>query len=186
MNSAPAPAPSTISGGNPKELKGGKPEKIGILKMLNQTYLKHINESKFTVGIAMILLNIGSKYVDFKFSKTQEQLLRNSIARELLIFTVVFMGTRDITYAILLTAAFIVLTQHLFNEKSKYCLVPHKMKKLTLTTEINKEDIVTPEEEQRALDTIKRAERNREKNMQSKFSSYLNNMNNNLSSTHYD
>jgi hypothetical protein len=134
----------------------------------------------------MILLNIGSKYVDFKFSKTQEQLLRNSIARELLIFTIVFMGTRDITYAILLTAAFIILTQHLFNEKSKYCLVPQKMKKLTVTTDINKDDIVSPEEEQRALDTIKRAERNREKNMQHKFSTYLNNMNNNMYSTSYD
>ena len=177
MSYQPPSAPNTTP-----PMAGGKPEKMGILKMLNHTYLRHINESKFTVGIAMILLNIGSKYVDFKFSKTQEQLLRNSIAREILIFTTVFMGTRDITYAILLTAAFIVLTQHLFNEKSKYCLVPQKMRKLTVaTTDMNKDDAVSPEEEQRALDTIKRAERNRDKNMQNKFSSYLTNINNNPS-----
>jgi hypothetical protein len=86
-----------------------------IIKNINAGYLKHINESKFVIGIAMILLNIGSKYVDFKFTKAQEQMLRNGIAREILIFTIVFMGTRDILYAILLTAAFIILSEYAFN-----------------------------------------------------------------------
>ena len=98
-------------------------EKMGLIKKINHQYLKHINESKFFIGLSMILLNIGSKYVDFKFTKSQEQLLRNGIAREILIFTIVFMGTRDILYAILLTAAFIILSEYVFNEKSKYCSV---------------------------------------------------------------
>ena len=86
-------------------------EKMGFFKKINHHYLKHINESKLVIGLAMILLNIGSKYVDFKFTKSQEQMLRNGIAREILIFTIVFMGTRDILYAILLTSAFIILSQ---------------------------------------------------------------------------
>jgi hypothetical protein len=142
-------------------------------------YLKHINESKFVIGLAMILLNIGSKYVDFKFTKSQEQMLRNGIAREILIFTIVFMGTRDIVYAILLTAAFIVLSQYIFNENSKYCLVSKRMQKINALMDTNKDDIISPEEEQRALDILKKAERNRDKNMQNKFSSYLNHINNN-------
>lgn len=153
-------------------------EKMGFIKRINSTYLKHINESKFAVGIAMILLNVGSKYVDFKFSKSQEQMLRNSIAREILIFTVVFMGTRDIMYAILLTAAFIVLSEYVFNEKSKYCLVPKRMRQITALADTNNDGIISPEEEQKALDILKRAERNRDKNMQDKFSNYLSNMNN--------
>ena len=48
-----------------------KVEPVGFIKKINEVYFKHINESKFSVGIAMILLNIGSKYVDFKFSKSQ-------------------------------------------------------------------------------------------------------------------
>jgi len=170
-------------------MNGGKnvkvPEKVepvGFIKRINDAYFKHINESKFTVGIAMILLNIGSKYVDFKFSKTQEQLLRNSIARELLIFTIVFMGTRDIIYALLLTAAFVILSDHVFNDKSKYCLVPKRMKKIMAVVDTNQDGIISPEEEQRALDTLKKAEKNRDKNMQHKFNSYLNNMNNTMSS----
>jgi hypothetical protein len=155
-------------------------EKMGFFKKINHQYLKHINESKLVIGLAMILLNIGSKYVDFKFTKSQEQLLRNGIAREMLIFTIVFMGTRDILYAILLTAAFVILSQYVFNENSKYCLVNNHIHKLRALIDTNNDDIVSPEEEQRALDTLKKAERNRDKNMQHKFSTYLNNINNNM------
>lgn len=153
-----------------------------FFKNINTMYLKHINESKFVIGIAMILLNIGSKYVDFKFSKAQEQMLRNGIAREILIFTIVFMGTRDIIYAILLTAAFIILSEYVFNEKSEYCLVPDKFKKITALIDTNNDGIVTPEEEARALIVLKKAEKNRDQNMHHKFSTYLNNMNNSISS----
>jgi hypothetical protein len=92
------------------------------------------------------------------------------------------MGTRDILYAILLTSAFIVLSEYVFNDKSKYCLVPERMKKIMALVDINKDDFVSPEEEQRALETLRRAEKYREKNMQTKFSSYLNNMNNTVAS----
>ena len=150
---------------------------IEFFRNINAMYLKHINESKFVIGIAMILLNIGSKYVDFKFTKSQEQMLRNGIAREILIFTIVFMGTRDILYAILLTSAFIVLSQYVFNEKSQYCLVPEKFKKISALIDNNNDSIVSPEEEAKALMTLKKAEKNRDQNMHNKFSTYLNTMN---------
>jgi hypothetical protein len=148
-----------------------------FIRNINAMYLKHINESKLVIGLAMILLNIGSKYVDFKFTKSQEQLLRNGIARELLIFTIVFMGTRDILYAILLTAAFIILSEYVFNEKSKYCLVSDKFKKISALIDTNTDGIVSPEEEAKALMILKKAEKNRDENMHNKFSTYLNTMN---------
>ena len=155
--------------------------KPGFIKTINDTYLKHINESKFVIGLTMILLNIGSKYVDFKFTKAQEQMLRNGIAREMLIFAIVFMGTRDIFYAILLTAAFIVLSEYVFNEKSDYCLVPDKFKEITALIDTNNDGIISPEEEARALIVLKKAEKNREHHTHQKFSAYLSNMNNNIS-----
>ena len=150
---------------------------IEFIRNINNTYLKNINESKFLIGIAMILLNIGSKYVDFKFTKSQEQMLRNGIAREILIFTIVFMGTRDILYAILLTAAFIILSEYIFNEKSEYCLVTDKFKKISALIDTNNDSIVSPEEEAKALMVLKKAEKNRDQNMHNKFSTYLNTMN---------
>ena len=153
----------------------------GIISNLNMIYLKHINESKFVVGISMILLNIGSKYVDFKFTKTQEHILRNNIAREMLIFAIVFMGTRDIFYAILLTAAFIILSEYAFNEKSEYCIIPDKFKKIKAVIDINNDGFISPEEEEKAMSILKQAERNRERNIQGKISAYMDNMNNAIS-----
>jgi hypothetical protein len=152
-----------------------------FFKNINTIYLKHINESKLMIGIAMILLNVGSKYVDFKFTKAQEQMLRKGLAREIIIFTIVFMGTRDIMYAILLTAAFIILSETLFNEKSEYCLVSNRMKQITALIDTNDDDIISPEEEEKALNILKKAEKSRNRDMHNKFSTYLTNMNNNIS-----
>ena len=155
-----------------------------IYKNINDLYLNNINTSKLLIGITMIMLNVGSKYVDFKFTKGQEKLLREGLAREILIFAIVFMGTRDIVYAILLTAAFVILSEFAFNEKSKYCIVPERMKQITTLIDTNNDGMISPEEEAKALDTLKKAERYRKRDMQNKFSTYLTNANNNnISST---
>ena len=152
---------------------------IEIFKNINDLYLSHINTSKLFIGITMIMLNVGSKYVDFKFTKSQEKLLKEGLAREILIFAIVFMGTRDVVYAILLTAAFIILSEYAFNEKSKYCVIPDRMKKITTVIDTNNDGIISPEEEAKALDVLNKAERYRKRDIQNKFSTYLTNANNN-------
>ena len=64
--------------------------------------IKSVNNSKFFAGFIMIMLNIGSKYVVIKLSKSQEQYLRNTIGRQLLIFSIAWMGTRDIFTALII------------------------------------------------------------------------------------
>jgi len=91
-----------------------------------------LNTSKYFTGIMMIMLNIGSKYITVKLSKSQEAYIRNYILRELLIFSVCWMGTRDIYTSLVLTAVFFVLTQHLFNEESKYCVLPKRYREFHL------------------------------------------------------
>jgi len=94
-----------------------------------------LNSSKFFTGIMMILLNICSKYITVKLSKSQEAYLRNYVVRELLIFSVCWMGTRDIYISIILTASFFILTQHLFNEESRFCVLPKHCKEYYLSEE---------------------------------------------------
>ena len=36
------------------------------------------------------------------------------------------MGTKDLYTSLAMTAVFIVLSQHIFNEKSKFCLLPKR------------------------------------------------------------
>ena len=85
--------------------------------------LTMMNNSPLLAGLAMLMLNIGSKYIEIGLTKTQEQALRNSIARELLIFAMVFMGTKDIVLSIIMTAAFIILSDYIFNERSRFCII---------------------------------------------------------------
>ena len=52
-------------------------------------FLDGLNESKLLAGLAMLLLNIGSKYIEFDFTKTQEEWIKYNIGRELFIFTII-------------------------------------------------------------------------------------------------
>lgn len=139
--------------------------------------LKSFNESKLLMGIIMLLLNVGSKYIELGFSKTQEQALRNGLGREILIFAIVFMGTHDLIIAILMTAAFVILSDYVFNEESKFCIMPEKLKKIAAKIDTNKDDIISPEEAKKALDTLKKADEQKKKNQQIKFTSYMNSYN---------
>ena len=89
-------------------------------------YLHSLNSSKILMGIAMLILNVGSKYVQLEFSKTQESALKSALTREILIFVIIFTATHDIIISILMTAAFVILANHLFNDQSKFCIIPQK------------------------------------------------------------
>jgi glucan phosphoethanolaminetransferase (alkaline phosphatase superfamily) len=82
-----------------------------------------LNSSKYFAGIMMLVLNLGSRFLVMELSESQEQLLSNKIIRRFIIFTVVFISTRDILVSLVVTAIFIVLVSGIFNENSKYCIV---------------------------------------------------------------
>ena len=87
------------------------------------SFMTSLNNSKYFAGIMMILLNLGSKYLVMELSESQEQLLNNSIIRRVIIFTIVFIATRDVWVSLILTAIFVVLVSNLFNENSSYCIL---------------------------------------------------------------
>ena len=82
-----------------------------------------LNTSKYFAGLMILFLNLGSKYLALELSETQEQMLSNKIIRRVMVFTVVFVSTRDIWVSLISTAIFIVLVSGLFNENSKYCII---------------------------------------------------------------
>jgi hypothetical protein len=127
-------------------------------------YAHYLNNSKFFAGIVMIMLNIGSKYITIKLSKSQEAYLRNTIARQMLIFSIIWMGTRDVLVSIGMTAAFSILTTHLFNEESSFCIIPHNLRKYEDLIYDDKDGYITPEEVENAtriLEKVKKRERRR-------------------------
>jgi len=87
-----------------------------------------INSSKIFAGLMIIVLNIASKFVTFRFGKTTEMYLKYTFSRQILVFAMAWMGTRDIYIATALTLLFIVLFDFLFNENSMFCVLPNEFK----------------------------------------------------------
>jgi len=134
-----------------------------------------INSSPYLAGVTMILLNIGSKYVEFGFTKTQEEALRNGLARELILFSMLFMATKDILQSILMTAAFVILTDHLFNHESHFCVIPSHLNRIALAADRNGDNIISDKEEEEAIEILKRAKDQKKKKQQANFTAFLSN-----------
>jgi len=114
-----------------------------------------LNTNKLLAGFVMIVMNIGSRYIELKLTKGQELLLKN-IAREVLIFTIAFINTKDIVSSIIITLIFIILANYLLNEESKYNILPSKYKQLSQTTAYN-DKIVSDYDISNAYETLKKA-----------------------------
>jgi hypothetical protein len=142
---------------------------------LFQTSIDKMNKSHLIGGLFIIFLNIGSKYVELGLTKTQEQALRNTLTREMLIFATVFVATHDLLLSILITGAFAAMTNHIFNEKSPYCpsMIKQTLQKYAYELDTNKDGIISPEEEKRALEILRNAELQKEKYIQASFASLL-------------
>lgn len=126
--------------------------------------IQSLNQSKFFAGIVMLLMNIGSKYITIELSENQQELLRNSIIRQLFIFTIVWMGTRDIVAALILTAVFTILTQYLFHENSRLCILPKQLRQLKKSIDVNNDNVLSQDEINRAIRILSEANNKNQSN----------------------
>ena len=106
----------------------GNPDKSIFRVFSKLAYYLHnqinaLNQSKIFAGIIIIILNISSKYVNLKLSKTVESYLKHTFSRDILVFAISWMGTRDIYTALFMTLIFIVFIDFILNEESQYCVL---------------------------------------------------------------
>ena len=105
----------------------------------------------------MLMLNIGSKYIVIELSPNQESYFRNNIARQLLIFFIAWMGTRDILTSLYITAAFTILTQFLLNENSYFCILPKSLQKMKSVLDTNNDGVISKKEIDDAIKILNKA-----------------------------
>jgi hypothetical protein len=87
-------------------------------------YVKIMNSSKMFAGLVVITLNIASRFVTIKLSKSMESYLKFTFSRDVLVFCIVWMGSRDIYIAAAFTLLFTFIMDFLLNEESSYCILP--------------------------------------------------------------
>jgi len=144
-------------------------------------HIMFLNNSKFFAGIVMILLNVGSKFIAIQFSKSTEEYLKMNVTKQLLVFAMAWMGTRDIYTSLVLTAVFTILSEHIFNEESPYCCVPHKYRILSKLVDANDDGNVTETEINDAIAVLEKAKRDKNKmNQRKMFTLYGNYMDDSL------
>jgi hypothetical protein len=144
-----------------------------------------LNNSKFFAGVVMILLNIGSKFIAIQFSKSTEEYLKMNVTKQLLVFAMAWMGTRDIYTSLVLTAVFTILSDHLFNEESPYCCVPQKYRILAKIADTNDDGAVTEQEINDAIVVLEKAKKDKQRmNQRQMFTLYGNYLDNSYKSNY--
>lgn len=147
----------------PKEEKKEKgsskePESLGFFSDMTN-FVKNINDSKIFAGLMIIVLNISSKFVNIKLSKTVESYLKNSFSRTILVFAIAWMGTRDLWVALGICLVFTFLMDYLLNEESTFCILPETFTDyhVNLIKEEKSCKVFTREDVEKAIEVLVRA-----------------------------
>ena len=83
-----------------------------------------------------------------------------------------WMASRDIYTALILTAVFVILSEHLFNEESTFCVIPENnriLNKLYEAADINNPNKVTEDELNNAIAILEKAKIEKQKRIQKKL-----------------
>ena len=141
-------------------------------------FLDRLSRSKYFLGFFIVFLNVGSKFITIRMNDFHERILRDTIGRELMIFAICFVGTRDIVTAFIMTSVFILLNDYMFNEKSAVCIIPkryrHKMKSAIDT---NNDDIIDESEIKEAIKILNTARKQKQQQMQREvYGTFMNNV----------
>ena len=92
-----------------KEKKNPLGKSINAFLQTIHQYVTNLNNSKIFAGIMIIILQISSRFVTVKLSKTVESYLKYTFSRQVLIFTIAWMGTRDIYIALCIAILFTIV-----------------------------------------------------------------------------
>jgi hypothetical protein len=122
-------------------------------------FTKNINDSKIFAGLMIIVLNVSSKFVNIKLSKTVESYLKNSFSRTILVFAIAWMGTRDLWVALGICLVFTFLMDYLLNEESAFCVLPESFTDyhVNLIKEEKSCKVFTREDVEKAIEVLVRA-----------------------------
>jgi len=120
--------------------------------------VKTLNSSKLFAGLIVITLNVATKFVNIKLGKTMESYLKFTFSKQILVFAMAWMGTRDIYAAFCISIVFIICMDYLFHEDSMFFCLPSKFRdyhiKLLDDEKVSEEEII------KAKEVLARAKRN--------------------------
>lgn len=70
--------------------------------------------------LSLVVMNIGAKFLDIKLTDFQQKLIKNHLVQALILFSIVYIGTRDIIKAIIIVIMIYLLIYVLLNENHQF------------------------------------------------------------------
>jgi len=110
-------------------------------------FLNIFNTNPYFIGLTMLLLNLGGRFLSLEVTKKQEQFLQHPWIRRILIFIVMFVGTRSIYVAFWGTVIVILFLGYLFNENSALCIFGQQGSPGSTCADKKTEDMTVEEKE---------------------------------------
>lgn len=117
----PAAPPGSVPQGPPPFMQN--PAQVGAADPLSSTIML-VNTNPYIIGLFMLLLNLGGRFLALELTKKQEEFLQSRWLRPFLFFTVIFIATRNLTAAFYVTMLFFLIVWVVANENSPYCMIP--------------------------------------------------------------
>lgn len=148
---------------------------IGQIFSYLHNSVQAINNSKIFAGLMIVTLNIVSKFANFKLSKTLEAYLKFTFSKQILVFVIAWMGTRDIYTAAFITLVYIIVVEVLLHEESNFFVLSEEFKDYhisLLDSENDNKTVITEEDIRKAKDVLERARLQKMNVDQVEFQSY--------------
>ena len=124
-----------------------------------QSLNKYLSSNKFFTGFMFLILNVGAKYATVNISKSQQEYIKKALFREILIFAIIWSGSRDLFVSLILTVVFMIFTDYLFNDSSKFCVIPKHLRKFEDLIDTDGDGKISEEEIQNAMKILERAKK---------------------------
>ena len=83
------------------------------------------SSNPYIIGAFYLLMNMGGRYLSLELTKKQEAFLQWPYLRPILLFSVLFIATRNFVVAAVGTLAVFFILWVAANENSPYCMIPH-------------------------------------------------------------
>ena len=96
---------------------------FGGVDPLSQAILT-LNANPYLIGIFMLVLNLGGRFLTLELTKKQEAFLQQPWLRPLVFFTVIFIATRNLAVAFWVSLFFFFIIWVAANENSPFCMIP--------------------------------------------------------------
>lgn len=82
-----------------------------------------INMNPYLLGLAYIMLNLGGRFMVLSVTPAQEAFLQNIVFRPLLLFAIMFIGTRNLVVAFWMSLTILLVLHYFLNENSSWYLL---------------------------------------------------------------